>query len=693
MYYCTSVPGVCKAILRRQAASFMLAGMYKAFMQSIESLAGIGPALAKKLAGRGFRCVGDLVLHFPKRYVDDRDSVPIRQLQPGCEVRTHGRVVSVQGRGSRGKGQAIVIIEHDEVRLLLRFFHSPFLLRDARLKPGRELSVRGVPDWQSGGWQMLHPKWSVQEQHQPGWLAEYGSVAGLSGVRMAKLVDAAFERLPDGVSSPLDSVLPQHPTLVQALRLIHHVPDDGPDTPEVRQSHERLKLEELLPYLFLMNQKRAQAQVAAAPLKGMNLCQRLIESLPYPLTDAQQQVWHDIRHDLNSGRRMHRLLQGDVGAGKTWVAALAMITAVDHGGQSALMAPTEVLAAQHARHMDDLLSPLGIEVALLHAGMRAAERRDALARLASGDIQAVVGTHALISPDVCFKRLSLAVVDEQHRFGVRQRWALAELDHNVHLLAMTATPIPRSLALALYGDMDLSLMHGMPPGRKPVHTTVIAPTSKTKLAEGMARMLDQGGHIYWIVPRIDEDEDGASVQQRAAELEKRFPAAGVRGLHGRMTGAEKKATLQAFSQGECRLLVSTTVVEVGVNVPQARVIVVEQANRYGLAQLHQLRGRVGRSRDQGYCVLIPAEDAGEAARSRLARMCALHDGLKLAELDMQLRGAGDAIGTRQSGEAGFRLLDIARDAQLIQYWHQHYPDFHPAEDILRFWRPAASSTD
>ncbi|MDX8412000.1 MAG: ATP-dependent DNA helicase RecG, partial [Mariprofundaceae bacterium] len=641
-------------------------------MQPIGSLPGIGSALVKRLAGRGFYLVGDLLLHLPKRYVDDRVSVPIRQLPADCETRTQGRIVSVERRNSGRKGQVIVVIEHDGARLLLRFFHSPFLLRDARLKPGRELSVRGVADWRGGSWQMLHPRWTVSEQYQPGWLPEYGSVAGLSGPRVATLLDAALQRL-SAISSPLDSLLPHLPGFVQALGLIHHMPDEGPDSPQVRQAHERLLLEELLPYLYLMNQKRAQAQIVAEPLTNTHLCQRLLELLPHPLTQAQEQVWGEIQHDLASGRRMHRLLQGDVGAGKTWVAALAMVAAAGNGGQAALMAPTEVLAGQHAGYLEELLKPLGVTVALLHGGMRVGQRRDVLKGLADGEIQAVVGTHALISPDVRFKRLALAVVDEQHRFGVRQRWALAERDRNVHLLAMTATPIPRSLALALYGDMDLSLMQGMPPGRKPVQTTVISPGSQAKLAEGMQRMLDQGANIYWIVPRIDEDEDGASVQQRAAELAKRFPLAGVRGLHGRMLGAEKKAILEAFGRNDCRLLVSTTVVEVGVNVPQARLIVIEQANRYGLAQLHQLRGRVGRSQEQGYCVLIPAEDAGEAAHARLARMRGLHNGLELAELDMQLRGAGDAIGTRQSGEAGFRLLDIVRDARLIQHWHQQYP--------------------
>jgi len=282
-------------------------------------------------------------------------------------------------------------------------------------------------------------------------------------------------------------------------------------------------------------------------------------------------------------------------------------------------------------------------------------------------------------------------VDEQHRFGVRQRWALTECGDAVHLLAMTATPIPRSLALALYGDMDLSLMRGMPPGRKPVETRVIS--GRGKLADGMRRMLDEGGRIYWIVPRIDEDEDGISVDQRVAALKARFSDTGVLGLHGRMKAKEKEAALNAFTTGDCRLLVSTTVVEVGVNVPEARLMVIEQAEGYGLAQLHQLRGRVGRSDVQSYCVLLPSKDASEAALARLAHMAAHHDGLELAELDLRLRGAGDALGARQSGEAGFRLLNIVRDAGLIRHWHEHLPPVEPTEAMIRFWRPVAESVD
>ncbi|MDX8407839.1 MAG: helicase-related protein, partial [Mariprofundaceae bacterium] len=418
----------------------------------------------------------------------------------------------------------------------------------------------------------------------------------------------------------------------------------------------------------------------------------------YPLTGAQQGAWQEISADLASGHRMHRLLQGDVGAGKTWVAALCMARAAEHGMQAAMLAPTEVLANQHAETLADLFKPLGLEVGLLTGSSKAAKRRKLTERLGSGELKLIVGTHALLSDDVEFKQLGLALVDEQHRFGVRQRWALTEKGDGVHLLGMTATPIPRSMAMALYGDMDLSLMRGMPPGRKPVETRVLPAARMKALAEGMQRILDQGGEhgegrIYWIVPRIDEDEDGVSVDQRVELLRGYFPDADVRGLHGRMKSADKQQTLDAFAGGTCRILVSTTVVEVGVNVTSARLMVIEQAEQYGLAQLHQLRGRVGRSDEQGYCVLVAGDGLPDTAMQRLKLMERSHDGLELAEADLKLRGAGDAVGTRQSGEAGFRLLDLVSDAALIRQWHEHLPDVAIDEDIQRFWRPLAESVD
>ena len=655
-------------------------------------LSGIGPAIATRLRKSGMACVGDVLLHLPKRYIDDRGNIAMRDLREGEEARTRGRVLSVEGHGRGSMRQVTVLIADDDGALLqLRFFHSPFLLRDARLSSGRWLSVRGKPEWWRGQCQMLHPEWMPEESFHAGWRPVYASLAGLGNARMARLIDAALGLLSTGAESPFDALLSPRPALTQALRQLHRPDDAGPEGSAMRHAFERLQIEELLTYLHLMRDMRNLARVEAQAFTDTSLSLSLLETLPFPLTGAQQSVWQEICADLARGRRMHRLLQGDVGAGKTWVAALAMLMAVQQGAQAALMAPTSVLAGQHAATLNALFAPLGHRVELFTGGLTAAARRKLVAGLAEGSIDMVVGTHALISDDVAYHRLGLAIVDEQHRFGVRQRWELTERGQGVHLLAMTATPIPRSLALSLYGDMDLSLMHGMPPGRKPVDTRVVA--SRSKLAEGMRRVLDEGGHIYWIVPRIDEDEDGASVEQRVTALKERFPDAGVMALHGRMKGAEKEKVLAAFASGVCRLLVSTTVVEVGVNVPEARLMVIEQADNYGLAQLHQLRGRVGRDAAQGYCVLLPAAEASGPALERLRHMATCHDGLELAELDLKLRGAGDALGARQSGDMGFRLIDVSRDATLIRYWHEHLLPVEPSEAMLRFWRPLAESVD
>ena len=666
--------------------------MYQALQQAITVVPGIGPALGKRLCAAGMCCLGDLLLWLPKGYIDDRQSIPIRDLQEGVVARTRGRILDVETTGVGKRRQVIIHLADDScAQIQLRFFHSPYLLRDARLTPGREISVRGKPEWWRGSCQILHPEWMPLESFKGGWKAVYASVAGLTGVRMAGMIGRAISLLQHGSASPFDVALAAYPSLREAMDMVHSPPENGPESEPVKKAFERLRLEELLTYLHLMRQMLQKARIQAPEWTRTDLTSAFLASLPYPLTEAQEKCWQEIRHDLSSGLRMHRLLQGDVGAGKTWVAALSMLIAINHGYQTALMAPTSVLAGQHAETLNELFAPLGRHVTLLTGGLRATERKKILAGLADGSTNMVVGTHALISEDVRYHKLGLAVVDEQHRFGVRQRWALTGRGSAVHLLAMTATPIPRSMALALYGDMDLSLMRGMPPGRKPVETRVIS--GRGKLADGMQRMLDEGGRIYWIVPRIDEDEDGISVDQRVDALRQRFPQADVRGLHGRMKSKEKNAVLEAFATGDCRLLVSTTVVEVGVDVPEARLIVIEQAEGYALAQLHQLRGRVGRSDTQSYYVLLPSQDASEAALSRLNHLAANYDGLKLAELDLQLRGAGDAVGTNQSGEAGFRLLDIARDTELIRHWHEHLPSVEPTETMIRFWRPVAESVD
>jgi len=675
--------------------------MYASLMRPLNILPGIGAAIEKRLAGRGIHCIGDLLLHLPKGYRDDRDIVRIKDLQEGIEARIVGHIIRKSARGfGRNRQVTITLADEDDAQITLNFFHSGYMMSDARLTEGRELSVRGTPERWNGRLQMSHPEWTLPERFVPGWHPLYPSVAGLGGKRIEGMIIHALTLLPSTASSPLDASLPGMPPFLKALKRVHQPGEDGISDKLFSDSMQRIKLEELMVYLQLMQEKKQQAGVAAERLDDDSLEGQLIASLPFPLTDAQRQVWQEISDDLASGSRMHRLLQGDVGAGKTWIAALAITRAAAAGGQSAMMAPTEVLAGQHHETLKELLAPLGIGVALLTGSTKAAERKKVLAALADGSLQCVVGTHALISESVEYNSLKLALVDEQHRFGVKQRWALSEKTSGsaVHLLGMTATPIPRSLALSLYGDLDLSVMHGMPPGRKPVETRVIAAQSMGKLAEGMQRILDEGaasngGRIYWIVPRIDEEEDGISVDQRALALAQRFPQEKVLGLHGRMKSADKKSVLDAFASGACRILVSTTVVEVGVNVPEARLIVIEQAEQYGLAQLHQLRGRVGRSSEQGYCILMPGKEASKASTERLQHLTNNHDGMVLAEIDLKLRGGGDAVGIRQSGDAGFRLLNPASDFELIRHEFESFQAVQLSEAMVSFWRPAADSVD
>jgi len=678
-----------------------MAVVYHSLLQPLNLISGVGSAIEKRLNARGIDSIGDLLLHLPKDYVDDREVIAIKALVEGVEARIQGRIIRKSARGFGRKRQVtLTLADGDDVPVTLNFFHSGYMMSDARLSDGREISVRGTPERWGGRLQMNHPEWIVSEQFRPGWHPLYASLAGLSGKRLEGMIRSALSLIPPTASVPLDAQLKEYPTLIKALSLLHLPDGETVDSPLFQMSLERIKLEELLIYLQLMQEKRREAEVEAPAFTNSEEVAHLVESFPYPLTEAQQHVWQEISADLASGRRMHRLLQGDVGSGKTWVAAMAMVSAFGHGMQSALMAPTEVLATQHRQTLTGLLKPLGINIELLTGSSRAVDRKRILQALADGSLHCVVGTHALISEDVIYNRLGLALVDEQHRFGVKQRWALAGKgsEVEVHLLGMTATPIPRSLALSLYGDMDISIMKGMPPGRKPVETRVVDPKKMGRLADGMQRILDGsndggGDRIYWIVPRIDEEEDGISVAQRVEVLSQRFPDEKVLGLHGRMKTAEKNSALKAFATGECRILVSTTVVEVGVDVPEARLIVIEQAEQYGLAQLHQLRGRVGRSSEQGYCILLPGKETTPGSTERLNHLVATHDGLKLAEADMKMRGGGDAVGVRQSGSAGFRLLDSVADSHLIRQWHGRFEGCVVDDAMVRFWRPEADSVD
>ncbi len=672
--------------------------IYPSFYLPIERIDGIGPVAAKKLQALGYSSVGSLLFHLPKSWVDDRHIKPISELIPKQETRIAGTITSRRSHGFGRKATVHITLSDDTgASIQLSFFHAKYMMSDARLAEGQKITVRGTPDKWGSAWQITHPEWQPIDRFEPCWKAKYASVAGYNGSKISGWIKKGLMLIAKEAESPLDNHLPDYPSLFQALYLLHNNAQHDPESPIIQQALQRLQVEELLVYLQLMQQQRKLAEISTTPLPATEKEQTFIQSLPFALTDAQQHVWQDIGDDLVAEKRMHRLLQGDVGAGKTWVAALAMVRLAVHGRQSAMMAPTEVLAQQHAQTLRELLEPHHISVALLTGSTKKRERNTMLKALAAGDIDVLVGTHALLTHDVKFADLGLALVDEQHRFGVQQRWGLTTKneEHAVHLLAMTATPIPRSLALALYGDMDLSIMQGLPKGRKPIETRVISESKLPALADAVERMLNQDGRIYWIVPRIDEDEDMISVDKRLDTLKQRFPNENILGLHGKMKPKDKQAALCSFADGSCRILVSTTVVEVGVNVPEARVMVIEHADMYGLAQLHQLRGRVGRSDLQSYCMLIPSKQAGATATERLSLMTSCHDGLMLAESDLKHRGAGDAIGTRQSGEAGFRLIDPALDTDLIRRWGNSpvIEEVSISENMRQFWRPLADEVD
>jgi len=671
--------------------------IYNNFFLPIEHVDGIGSVSAKKLHKLGYQNVGDLLFHLPKGWIDDRTITPIAQLMPKQTARIHGIIDHRRSSGFGRKATVhITLTDESGHSIDLSFFHAKYMMSDARLLEGQSITVRGTADRWGNKWQMTHPEWAPAERFEAGWVAKYGSLAGFSGKKIGGWIKRALQLIPNTATSPLDAMLTELPSLIVALKIIHLNKELEPTSSIIQDAYKRLQLEELLIYLNLMQTQRKQAAIKTTPMPESAQEELFILSLPHLLTPAQNKVWQEISHDLASGKRMHRLLQGDVGAGKTWVAALAMVRCAASHKQSAIMAPTEVLAQQHAVSLTELLAPMNITVALLTGSTKKRERNAILKQLADGEIDVLVGTHALLTEDVIFKDLAMATIDEQHRFGVQQRWALSEKGSGVHLLAMTATPIPRSLALALYGDMRLSIMQGLPEGRKLIETRVLAVDKMPALADAVDRMLNEDGRVYWIVPRIDEDDETTSVDERLETLKKRFPKEHVLGLHGKMKSKGKQVALHAFATGACRILVSTTVVEVGVNVPEARVIVIEHADMYGLAQLHQLRGRVGRSSAQSYCMLIPSKQSSETALERLRLMTNCHDGLVLAESDLKRRGAGDAVGTKQSGDAGFRLIDPALDTELIRDWHESHviSALSPMpEPMLRFWRPLAEEVD
>jgi len=651
-------------------------------------LAGVGPAVAAKLAARGLVSLQDLWLQLPLRYEDRTTLTRIQDLRNGVPAQVEGQVVGVE-RGMRRRPMLKVAIEDEgQGTLVLRFFHFR-QQQVAQFAVGTRLRCFGTPKPGQLGLEIVHPSYQVLRRHEDPALGQsldpvYPTLEGMGPATMRKLIGQALDRLPDEATLEL---LPSGwlqglslPSLRSALLTVHRPPPDANLAALAAGTHpaqRRLALEELLAHhLSLRRQRMALQAHHAPPLAGPGrLAKALLEQLPFALTGAQQRVFKQIRQDLARPSPMLRLVQGDVGSGKTVVAALAAMLAVEQGKQVALAAPTELLAEQHLTNLRGWLEPLGVRVAWLAGKVTGKARSQVLEQVATGQAQVVVGTHALMQDAVVFHDLALAIVDEQHRFGVHQRLALRDKGaggHSVpHQLVMTATPIPRTLAMSEYADLDVSAIDELPPGRTPVQTVALNNDRRPELIERIALACREGRQVYWVCTLIEENDelDATPAQATYASLQALLPGVRVGLVHGRLKASEKLATMVAFKAGQIDLLVATTVIEVGVDVPNASLMVIENAERLGLAQLHQLRGRVGRGSAVSRCVLLYQARLSAMARERLETMRQTNDGFVIAEKDLELRGPGELLGTRQTGLAGFRMADLVRDADLLPEVH------------------------
>ncbi|MFA5123102.1 ATP-dependent DNA helicase RecG [Zavarzinia sp.] len=642
-------------------------------------LAGVGPKLAKPIAKAvGGERVIDVLFHLPFALIDRR-ARPTIATAPLNEVATIEVTVEAHRTSRSPRAPHRVVVSDGTGEMHLVYFHKTEGDWLARLLPvGATRLVSGRVESYEGQLQMTHPDYVValaEADKIPPVEPIYPLSAGVTARIMAKVVQAALERAPQDLPEWLDPHLQKReawPAWHEAWVRVHR-PEGPLDVSADQPARRRLAYDELLAnQLALSLVRRRLRRQRGRPVVGTGAIQdRLRTALPYRLTGGQETAIAEIAADLAAPTRMLRLLQGDVGAGKTVVALFAMAIAVEAGRQACLMAPTELLARQHGKSLEPLCAAAGLRLAVLTGRDSGAPRKRLLAELAAGEIDIVVGTHALLEGEVAYKDLGLAVIDEQHRFGVDQRLALAAKGENgLDVLVMSATPIPRTLTLTAFGDMDVSRLTEKPAGRQKIDTRIVSLARLDEMVEAVARALERGAQVYWVCPLVTESEtsDAAAAEERFAHLAARFgPTVGL--VHGRMKGAEKDRVMQAFAAGNLKLLVATTVIEVGVDVPKATVMVVEQAERFGLAQLHQLRGRVGRGADASFCILLAAEHLTEGARARLETLRETDDGFAIAEADLKIRGAGEILGTRQSGVPEFRLVDLDRHAALMEIAH------------------------
>ena len=648
----------------------------------VSTLKGVGPKVAEKLQKLNIATVQDVLFHLPLRYQDRTRVMPLGSLQPGMEA-----VVDVEIKLAdvvfRRRRSLLCKVADGTGSLTLRFFHFS-KLQQQNLQPGVRLRCFGEIRRGAGGLEMVHPEYQLIDDDLPAedvLTAIYPTTEGVHQLTLRKITDQALALLTS--NRVLQDWLPEaligkyrFPDLKTALAIVHRPPpaeDIAALMDGMHPAHRRLSFEELIAHRLGLLALRSHTRRLKAPamVQSAKLQTDFIASLPFDLTGAQNRVIAEILHDLSRTEPMLRLVQGDVGAGKTVVAAAAAAQAVAAGFQVAVMAPTEILAEQHLLNFAGWFEPLGIEVGWLSGKMTARQRRDALEAIAMGQSKIIVGTHALFQSDVQFSKLGLTIIDEQHRFGVHQRLALRNkgADEGVipHQLIMTATPIPRTLAMTAYADLDCSVIDELPPGRIPVNTVAVAFSRRAEVIERVHQAIADGRQVYWVCTLIEESE---ALQCQAAEdtarvLEEALPDYQVGLVHGRMKPRDKEAIMSAFKNRELDLLVATTVIEVGVDVPNASLMIIENAERLGLSKLHQLRGRVGRGTAVSSCVLVYQPPLSQNAKDRIGIMRETNDGFLIAEKDLEIRGAGELLGTRQTGIAAFRIADLSRDQDLL----------------------------
>jgi len=668
-------------------------------------LRGVGPHLAGKLAALGIHTVQDLLFHLPLRYQDRTRITPIGALQPGADAVIEGEVRAADIVFTRRRS-LMCRLQDGTGTVSLRFFHFSAAQKQ-QLQVGCRLRCYGEARRGASGLELYHPEYQLIDADAPPPIAAtltpiYPTTEGLQQASWRKLCSAALALLtPDSL---IDYLPPSfaRTRLSDAVKYLHALPPDASQAQLASGSHpyqQRLAFEELLAHQLSMLRLRERVRAQGAPVcaRQNGLEAAFLQQLPFTLTGAQRRVIGEIQTDLAQPKPMLRLVQGDVGSGKTLVAALAALRAIANGYQVALMAPTEILAEQHRDNFARWLEPLGLTVGWLSGKVKGKQRTAQLAAIASGAAPLVIGTHALFQDDVIFAKLGLAIIDEQHRFGVHQRLALREkggLQLQPHQLIMTATPIPRTLAMSAYADLDTSIIDELPPGRKPIRTAVIGNERRADLVERIRHGCAEGRQAYWVCTLIEESE---TLQAQAAEvtcqeLQAALPELRIGLLHGGMKSADKTAIMAAFKAGELQLLVATTVIEVGVDVPNASLMIIENAERLGLAQLHQLRGRVGRGSADSFCLLVYQAPLSQLGKARLQVLRDSADGFVIAEKDLELRGPGEVLGTRQTGLLQLRIADLQRDAHLLprvrecgQALTRQHPD--RVDALIRRWLP------